>query len=576
MALGNATVDGSDGVSSRAVASFETNRLYAPDVLDIQDLWQWESLGSGVSKTKPFALEGLDPSSPENARLVVHLQGGSDAVSVVDHHVQLFLNGALVAEETFDGAVPHRMEADVPVSLLAAANELRVTERGRHRCLLPRLPRPLRRPLSPTGSRALRGLRRRLLGFRDGRGRRDRLPRRSPRRHDGVLAHRLRGRAFPPLPRRGRAPLPRRLFRGRPLASRLLPRAFRPPALHPEPGRLRPRRSQGLPRRRPAPPRPQAGPGSLHLRRLPRGDRLLLRRRAGLRPGHPRLPLLRLPPVATALAPLRPPPRRRQPRPEALQPRLTALPHALPPPEDLLHLDRLRPRSRRPQRGRRPSRPRHRAASRHHARPGPDDGRQGPRLGGPGTQPRRHGRPRRRQPRSRRRLRGRRPRHRELLPRGKGHDRGLPRSAAQPGRGSRPDPRRLQPGTLPDLLRRARRRRRLGRGEHPQLLRPLGSPRPAASALHAHHELPQRLLHRALLRVPRRGIPQGAGKGHDRLLLTQRPVPRRTRAPLPPRGHAGDHEPAAPAARRRHPRRAEDLRPVRRLPGAPLPLPPLR
>ena len=46
--------------------------------------------------------------------------------------------------------------------------------------------------------------------------------------------------------------------------------------------------------------------------------------------------------------------------------------------------------------------------------------------------------------------------------------------------------------------------------------------------LHAHHELPQRLLHRALLRVPRRGIPQGAGQGHDRLLLTQRPEPRRT------------------------------------------------
>ena len=71
MALGNAAVDGSGGVSSRAFASFETNRLYAPDVLDIQDLWQWESLGSGVSKTKPFALEGLDAASSETARLVV-------------------------------------------------------------------------------------------------------------------------------------------------------------------------------------------------------------------------------------------------------------------------------------------------------------------------------------------------------------------------------------------------------------------------------------------------------------------------------------------------------------------------
>ena len=131
MALGNATADGSGGVSSRGVASFETNRLYAPDVLDIEDLWQWESLGSGVSKTKTFALDGLDPSSPETARLVVYLQGGSDAVSVVDHHVQVFVKDVLVAEESFDGAVPHRVEADVPVSLLQeTGNELRLTNVG--------------------------------------------------------------------------------------------------------------------------------------------------------------------------------------------------------------------------------------------------------------------------------------------------------------------------------------------------------------------------------------------------------------------------------------------------------------
>ncbi len=130
MARGDAFPDGPAGVSSRTFASFETNRVFAPDVLDIEDLWQWESIGSGVSKTKPFALDGLDASSSETARLVVFLQGGSDAVSVVDHHVQVFVGGALVADETFDGAVPHRLEADVPVSLLATANELTVTNVG--------------------------------------------------------------------------------------------------------------------------------------------------------------------------------------------------------------------------------------------------------------------------------------------------------------------------------------------------------------------------------------------------------------------------------------------------------------
>ena len=130
MSLLPAAPDGSPVASSRGTASFETNRIFAPDVLDIEDLWQWESLGSGVSKTKPFALEGLDASSAETARLVVFLQGGSDAASVADHHVQVFVNGALVAEETFDGAVPHRLQADVPVALLAATNELAVTNVG--------------------------------------------------------------------------------------------------------------------------------------------------------------------------------------------------------------------------------------------------------------------------------------------------------------------------------------------------------------------------------------------------------------------------------------------------------------
>ena len=125
-----AATDGSATVSSRGFASFETNRIFAPDVLDIEDLWQWESLGSGVSKSKTFSLDGLDTSSAETARLVVSLQGGSDAVSVVDHHVHVLVNGALVAEETFDGAIPHRVEAEVPVSLLAAANELTVTNVG--------------------------------------------------------------------------------------------------------------------------------------------------------------------------------------------------------------------------------------------------------------------------------------------------------------------------------------------------------------------------------------------------------------------------------------------------------------
>ena len=260
MALGNATVDGSGGVSSRAFASFETNRLYAPDVLDIEDLWQWESLGSGVSKTKPFALDGLDPSSPETARLVVYLQGGSDAVSVVDHHVQVFVKDVLVAEESFDGAVPHRVEADVPVSLLQeTGNELRLTNVGdtgvASRVFLDRF-----EVLYPQATAARSGAFDGVFSVRrDSRGRRDRLPRRSPRRHRTAPPG---SPATRPVPRSASAPRPATATSpshprpsSRPASSSPSP----PPACAPP--RTRPTTSSSLPGPSSTPPSPSSTAG---------------------------------------------------------------------------------------------------------------------------------------------------------------------------------------------------------------------------------------------------------------------------------------------------------------------------
>ena len=156
-----------------------------------------------------------------------------------------------------------------------------------------------------------------------------------------------------------------------------------------------------------------------------------------------------------------------------------------------------------------------RTASRYHSRAGPDPRRQDPRLGGPGTEPRRQGRSRRRQPRPRRRgLRGRRARHRELVPHGKGHDADLLQPDRQPVARSRRDPRRHELRPLRHLLRGSRGG---GLWADENILNSGDAnvpPRPAATAPHAHHELPQRLLHRGLLRVPRRGLPQGPGQGH--------------------------------------------------------------
>ncbi len=570
----------SPAVSSRGFASFETNRIFAPDVLDIEDLWQWESIGSGVSKTKPFALDGLDTSSPETARLVVHLQGGSDAVSVADHHVQVFVKGALspvlVADETFDGAVPHTIEADVPVSLLAATNDLTVTNVGdtgvSSRVFLDRF-----EMLYPQVTAARSGS------------------------FDGVFASAGTAEVVGVAPLAlldvtsgaswltGFEPGPTLRFRAeaghRYVAvsqeGLLAPRVF-----FPEPSaRLRSKQNQA--------------------------DYVLVAPKAFLGAAQPLLERREAQGLTTFAASLEEVASSfggGQPSAEAIHEFLSFAFHQWrrPSPRYVLLLGDANHDPRRFNAASQPSpmpfilqktsyiwtasdpalaavngrrlasRPCHRKAPRHDARAGGDDGRQDPRVGGPGPEPRRQGRPRRRQPRPRRRLRGRRPRHRGVLPRGERDGRDLPRPAAEPRRGPQPDPRRLQPGPLADLLRRPRGRRRLGEREHPQLLRPRLAPRPAASALHAHDELPQRLLHHAVLRVSRRGIPQGTGQGHDRILLAQRAQPRRAGARLPPCGHAGDHRRPAPAAWGRDPRRAEDVRAVRGLPGAARHLPPLR
>ena len=131
MSLLPAPVDASAPASSKGFGEWETSRYFIADVLDAGDLWQWESLAGGASTTKTFALDGLDSSSSETAHLRVSLQGGSDAEAVVDHHVQVFVGNALVAETTFDGAVPHEVEADVELSLLlAGTNELRILNVG--------------------------------------------------------------------------------------------------------------------------------------------------------------------------------------------------------------------------------------------------------------------------------------------------------------------------------------------------------------------------------------------------------------------------------------------------------------
>jgi hypothetical protein len=117
--------------SSTGSASFETNRIYQPGLLEAPDVWLWDGMASGVVRAKGFTLSGVDGSSRDSARLVVYLQGGSESGLTADHHVSVSVNGGFVGEATFAGKRPHAVEVSVPASLLReGANELAVTNVG--------------------------------------------------------------------------------------------------------------------------------------------------------------------------------------------------------------------------------------------------------------------------------------------------------------------------------------------------------------------------------------------------------------------------------------------------------------
>jgi len=114
-----------------AVAELERNRFYQPGLLEAEDVWLWEAVASGASRTLGFALRGVEPSAAGPARVSVAFQGGSDAPEVQDHHLRVSLNGIFVGETTFDGKRPHRFEASLPAATLREGpNELTIENAG--------------------------------------------------------------------------------------------------------------------------------------------------------------------------------------------------------------------------------------------------------------------------------------------------------------------------------------------------------------------------------------------------------------------------------------------------------------
>jgi hypothetical protein len=116
---------------SLAERSFEANRFYQAGLVDAPDIWLWDFMVGGMSKSFPLAIEELEPASTLSAHLQVFLQGASEADTDGDHHLSVSLNGTALGETSFDGKSPHVFSASIPASLLREGeNTLTVTNLG--------------------------------------------------------------------------------------------------------------------------------------------------------------------------------------------------------------------------------------------------------------------------------------------------------------------------------------------------------------------------------------------------------------------------------------------------------------
>jgi hypothetical protein len=106
----------------RAVADYdatverEENVYYQSGLLDAPDPWLWDVLVSPQTKSYPFTVDHL--SSTRSGRVSVSVQAASDFDGVVDHHVRVGVNGAVLGEDTWDGKTARTLDVVVPAGLL--------------------------------------------------------------------------------------------------------------------------------------------------------------------------------------------------------------------------------------------------------------------------------------------------------------------------------------------------------------------------------------------------------------------------------------------------------------------------
>jgi hypothetical protein len=112
----------------------ETNVLYFGSIPEsAPSPWLWESLATTVPGTpvftdQPLTLPGVATTPPSTARLEVHVQSRRETPGASpNHHVRTWMNGHLVADQTWTGLLGVTLAGDVPAAWLnAGSNVVRI------------------------------------------------------------------------------------------------------------------------------------------------------------------------------------------------------------------------------------------------------------------------------------------------------------------------------------------------------------------------------------------------------------------------------------------------------------------
>lgn len=107
----------------RRVVEWERDRYYQAALVDAPDLWLWDVLFAPEVKGYPLEVSSLAPSGGAS-KLSVWLQGGSDLPAEPDHHVRVYVNGAMVEERSWDGKRAKHFEVELAPGLLREGDNL--------------------------------------------------------------------------------------------------------------------------------------------------------------------------------------------------------------------------------------------------------------------------------------------------------------------------------------------------------------------------------------------------------------------------------------------------------------------